>query len=351
MSPEQPLKRRLVPPAVALLAVVALGVVGYNHLGGGRWSLADCLYMTVITLTTVGYGEVLTGMDTVPFAREFTAVLIILGMGVFVYFVSHVTAIIIEGDLQRALRKTRMRSKIAKLVDHMVVCGAGSTGRHVGAELVAAGRPVVAVDVDGASLEEQSRLLDRRLHHHIQGDATDDAVLAAANLAAAAGLVATLPNDKDNLYLVVTARQANPRARIVARGSDLAVLDKLRRAGADAVVSPNFIGGMRIASELMRPQVVRFLDDMLRDRETHWRIEEVAIPAGSYLVGRALEDAELRRDFDIVVLAIRDEDGSTVYNPTAGQVISQESTLVVLGRLDRVDELRRRASAATGARS
>ncbi len=343
VNPGEPLKGRLVAPAVALLGVVALGVVGYHQLGGGRWSLDDCLYMTVITLTTVGYGEVLPGMDAVPMAREFTALLIVAGMGVFLYFASHVTAIIIEGDLQRALRKTRMRSKIAKLVDHVVVCGAGSTGRHVVEELLAAARPVVAVDVDEESLEEQGRRSDRALYHSIHGDATDDVVLRAANVTAAAGVVAALPNDKDNLYLVVTARQANARARIVARGSDLAVLEKLRKAGADAVVSPNFIGGMRMVSELLRPQVVRFLDDMLRDREGRWRIEEVALGDSAPLVGQSLREVNLRGRYEITVLAVRGSDGAIDYAPDADLRLEGGSTLVVLGRLDQVRALRGRA--------
>lgn len=344
MHPEGTLRRRLVPPAVALAVILAVGTAGYWGLGGGRWDVVDCLYMTVITLTTVGYGEVLTGMDGVAGAREFTLVLIAVGMGVFLYVVSLVTATIVEGEMTRALRMARMRTKIAKLRGHVVVCGAGATGVHLVEELVTAERPCVAVDLDPAPLEAMHGRWGGCGFHYLAGDATDDTVLEAANITAASGLVAALPHDKDNLYLVVTARQMNQEARVVARGSRLEVLDKLRRAGADAVVSPNVIGGMRMASELLRPHVVRFLDDMLRDRQANWRVEEVAVSARSDLVGTPLAESRLRSEHDVAVLAVREPDGAVRYNPGGDFAVRGDSTLIVLGRLDRLDDLRRRAA-------
>jgi voltage-gated potassium channel len=335
--------RRLIAPFVALTAVLLVGTTGYYHLGGGRWGVFECLYMAVVTLTTVGFGELLEGMEHVPYVREFTTVLIIAGIGVVLYFASTVTATIIEGDLQRALRKTRMRKRISKLDGHVVVCGAGSTGRHVVEELIAAKRPCVAIDLDQQTLERGAQQWGEGSFLYIAGDATDDAVLHAANLAKASGVVASLPNDKDNLYLVVTTRQINPSARVVARGSDLRMLDKLKKAGADTVVSPNFIGGMRMVSELVRPHVVRFLDEMLRDRTGNWRIEEVSIPRGSRLAGQTLLEADFRQSYDVAVLAARDREGLYSYNPGADFLIEEEATLIVLGRLDRVSALRKQS--------
>jgi voltage-gated potassium channel len=333
--------RRLIAPFLALTVVLLVGTAGYYLLGGGRWSVFECLYQAVTTLTTVGFGELLEGMEFVPGAREFTAFLIIAGMGVVLYVVSTFTATIIEGDLQRALRKTRMRKRIAKLEGHVVVCGAGSTGRHVVEELIAAGRPCVAIDLDQQTLERGAQQWGVESFLYVVGDATDDTVLDSANIATASGLVASLPNDKDNLYLVVATRLINPSARVVARGGDVRMLDKLKKAGADTVVSPNFIGGMRMVSELMRPHVVRFLDEMLRDRTGNWRIEEVQIPKGSSLAGKTLQQADLRRTHDIAVLAVRNHDGSCSYNPGADHVVGEDATLIVLGRLEKVNELRR----------
>jgi len=220
--------------------------------------------MTVVTLTTVGFAEVLPGFAEAAFAREFTVFLIVVGVGTFLYFVSTLTATIIEGDLQRALKETRMHRKIDKLKNHIIVAGAGSTGKHVLQELADHNISAVLVDIDPDAVllykESMSEVLC------FVGDATDDDVLAKANIKTASALVAALGDDKDNLYLTISAREASPSIRIVARGSDLRVLKKLRKAGADTVVSPSYIGGLRMVSELLRPQAVRFLDDMRRDR-------------------------------------------------------------------------------------
>jgi len=336
------LRRRLYGASFALLAILGAGTFGYYYLGDGRWALGDCFYMTVITLSTVGYGEVLDGMDKVEYARLFTTFLLVFGMSAFIYFASTLTAMIIEGDLKEALRKRRMREKIKKMSGHVVVCGAGSTGKRVIEELMVAHVPVVAVD------QSQELLQDVADHHpglhYIVGDATDDEVLEAANLANARGLVAALASDKDNLFLVVSARQANSRARIVARGSDLQVLEKLKKAGADGVVSPNFIGGMRMVSELVRPEVVRFLDVMLKDAR-NIRIDEVLLPEGTRYHGVKLRDADLRRKSEVSVLAVQVGNGDYVYNPDADFELRQGMTLVVLGELEKVVRLREQAAA------
>jgi voltage-gated potassium channel len=329
-------------PLGALAFVVATGTLGYHALGEGRWSYGDCAYMTIITLTTVGYSEVID-VENVEYARAFTMLLIVLGMGTVLTFASTVTAVFVEGDLQRAYRKTRMRNRIKKLENHYVVCGVGSTGRHVIEELILAGRDVVAIDLDREHLEHIEAEHPEHFAYVI-GDATDDETLEAASMATATGIVAALASDKDNLYLVVSARQANPRARIVARGSDLRVLDKLRKAGADTVVSPNYIGGMRMVSELLRPHVVQFLDEMLRDRKSEMRIEEVSLPAGSPFAGKSLGEVDIRNEHDVGVLAVRDPaSGAYHYNPGSEFRLGERMTLVVLGSIKSVNQLRQRA--------
>jgi len=341
---------RLLVPFVALCVVVAAGAGGYYLLGDGRWSLEDCAYMTVITLTTVGYGEVLPGFDEVAHVREFTMIIIVLGMGTFLYFASQVTALIIEGDLKRAYQHRRMGKRILKMKNHYIVCGVGSTGRHVMEELIIAGKPCVAVDANAERLVELAAMFREGQFNYVVGDATDDEALKQANVEEASGVVAALADDKDNLYLTVTVRSINPRARIIARGSDLPVLEKLRRAGAHAVVSPNFIGGMRMVSELLRPHVVRFLDEMLRDTDTHVRIEEVEVPRGSPLVNKRLRETGFRTELEVGVVAVLDAKGAEyTYNPGAEFTIEEGVTLVVLGPMAGINEVRRRAIGSAAA--
>lgn len=335
---------RLLAGFFALIIVVIGGAIGYWFIGKGMWSFADCLYMTVITVTTVGYGEVLDGMATAPYARGFTVGLLVFGTGSIVYFASTMTAFIVEGDLQHIVKSRRLLNRIKRMKDHVIVCGAGTTGRHIIEELVASGVNVVAIDANQQALEELADKFGTRHFSYVLGDATDDELLAQTNVATARGIVAALSSDKDNLYLVVSARQTNPRARIIARAAELSHIEKIRRAGADSVVSPNHIGGMRMVSELLRPAVVRFLDEMLRDKRAAYRIEEVRI-AGGNVVGQTLREARIRERFGMTVLALRpSDDAPWIYNPDATEALRAGMTLVVLGSANQVHDLRAAAT-------
>jgi len=339
------LTRRMVMGLVFLLVVVVGGGVGYYLIGRGHWPLADCIYMTVITVTTVGYGEVLHDMEHAPYARAFTVVLLVFGTGSIVYFASTVTAFIIEGDLRNVLFASRLKKRMRRMKDHVVVCGAGSTGRNVIEELLTTGVAVVAIDLRESELREIAAKFPNAAYTYLVGDATDDDIMAQSGLERARGLVAALSSDKDNLYLTVSGRQTNPGVRIVARCAELSHVEKIRRSGADAVVSPNFIGGMRLVSELLRPAVVRFLDDMLRDKRAPYRIEEVRLGDGATGLGATLRDARVRERFGMTVLAVRASDNqSWVYNPDANEPIGPGMTLVVLGSPAQVTELRRVAA-------
>ncbi len=334
-------RTRLIGAAIALLAVIVAGTLGYFIFGRGDWDLESCFYMTVITLTTVGFGEVLPGFDQVEHVRTFTVLLIVFGMGTFLYFASTLTAAIIEGDLTRMVRKTRMNKRISDLEDHVIVCGVGTTGLHIVKELMQTGAPTIAIDISAERLESVAAEYDQGQLLYLVGDATDDHILEEANLSKARGLIAALASDKDNLYLVVTARQANPDARIIARAAELQVLEKVKKAGADAVVSPNYIGGMRIVSEMIRPTAVRFLDEMLRDTKTPMRIEDVAVGPGSPFVGKKLRDAQLRETYHVSVLAIEDpKTGDYAYNPDADFELVHGMKLVVMGTVTNVKRLR-----------
>jgi voltage-gated potassium channel len=331
--------KRMLYGLIAMAIVVVGGGFGYFLIGGGLWRLRDCIYMTVITVTTVGYGEVLPGMDTVEYARGFTIVLLLFGTGTIVFFASTITAFIIEGDLKNALFANKLKKRMKKMKDHVIVCGAGSTGRNVIEELIATGVPVIAIDTREAELREIADRHPKANFTYIAGDATDDDIIIQTNLPEARGLVAALSSDKDNLYLTVSARQTNPGARIIARCAELSHVEKIKRAGADAVVSPNFIGGMRMVSELLRPAVVAFLDDMLRDRRV-FRIAEVRLGTRTSELGTTLRDARVRERFGMTVLAMRAGDKAEwTYNPDATEKLSAGMTLVVLGSAEQVAAL------------
>ncbi len=321
-----------------MVGVLTLGGLGYFQLGQGRWSLADCFYMTVITLSTVGYGEVLTGIEQVPYGRLWTVGLILLGSGSLLYSVSTLTAIIVEGDLRGVLRSRRMERMIEALKDHIIVCGAGTTGVHAIQELLSTKTPFVVLDRDPERLEAlrdehgPSTLV-------IHGEAYDDVVLARAGIERARGVLVMLHDDRDSVYCTLTARSLNPKVRIISKAIDHAAVAKLKRAGADSVVSPNFIGGMRLVSEMLRPSVVEFLDTMLRGREG-LRIEEIRIEPSAKIAGKRIDQTTLQHEENALVLAIRTPQGDYRFKPPASFQIESGMSIVVLAPVDEVVRLR-----------
>lgn len=335
------LRNRLLAGFVAMMVVIAGGTAGYWWIGKGVWSVFECFYMTVITVTTVGYGEALPGMEHIHYARGFTVILLVFGTGTLVYFASTITAFIVEGDLKNLLKANRLKKRIKRMDKHVIVCGAGTTGRHIIEELISAQQQVVAVDLNETELREIGDKYPKAEYAYIVGDATDDDMLQQAGLGQARGVVACLSNDKDNLYITVATRHANPAARVIARASELSHVDKIKRAGADSVVSPNHIGGMRMVSEMLRPAVVKFLDEMLRDKRATYRIDEVVIASDSPLDGTSLREANIRERFGMSVLAVRaTDDAPWIYNPEASQSLKAGMILVVLGSSEQVAKLR-----------
>jgi voltage-gated potassium channel len=334
------LQKRLLVGVLFLAVVVLGGAAGYYAIGlrdGFPWTFFDCLYMTVITITTVGYSETLAGMEQADDARAFTMVLLVFGTGSIVFFASTITAFIIEGDLRNVLLANKLKKRIKRMKDHVVVCGAGKTGENVIAELVKTGVPVIAIDTNEASLKELADRYPNAQYSYLVGDATDDDVMTKANLRSARGLVAALASDKDNLYVIFSARQESPALRIVARCSDLSQVEKLKKSGADSVVSPNYIGGLRLVSEMVRPSVVRFLDDMMRDKRAAYRIEEITLGDG---VG-SLGASAVRDRFGMTLLALRESDGAPwTYSPDASLPLGPGMTLVVLGSAEQVNQLK-----------
>lgn len=331
--------RRLLSGFLFFVGLNVVGGAGYYYLGGGRWHLFDCIYMAIITVATVGYGE-LNQMNDIQGARGWTVFLIVLGIGSIAYMQANLTTLLVEGELGEAIRRRRMQKKLAHLSNHVVVAGAGSTGKHVLEELIMTRTPFVVIDQSLEVLEKISADLMGGNMLYVHGDATDDHALISANVGKASGVVAALTHDKDNLFVTVSARALNPKARIVSKINENEAGPKMMKAGATSVVNPTKIGGFRLASELIRPDVNEFLDQMLRDREKKLRLEEVTVLQGSSFVGKTLRDTPIRQKTGLLVVAVRQPDRTFIYNPDSDYVIREGTTLIVMGETDGVVSLR-----------
>jgi voltage-gated potassium channel len=293
--------------AVVLVAVQVVGTVGYKVIGGTQATWIDAFYMTFITVATIGYGETID-LSTHPGGRLFTVAIAFFGIGAMTYMFSVVTAWILESDLNQTLRRRRMEKDINRLEGHYIVCGIGRVGGNVATELIKTSRDFVVVEDALPALEAWLENHPDTLHIH--GDGSDDDVLKRAGIDHCAGVFAVTGDDSKNIVIALSAKQLNPLLRVVARVHDIRNADKARRAGADEIVSPDFTGGMRIASAMIRPHVVNFMDQMLR-RDDGLRVEEVRVP--DQFKARPLGSLNLRsRDY---VLLATHEAGHWVFNP------------------------------------
>lgn len=322
-----------------LLAVILVGAGGYDLLGGERWTAMECLYMAVITISTVGYAETLPGLHDVPGAMGWTMGLIVLGSGSMLYFASALTALIVEGDLGGAMRRRRMTKRIEGLEGHIIVCGAGATGRHVLDELAQESQEIVVVDRDPERLAQVDADFPRKLGL-VEGDATEDAVLEAAGILHASGLVLALTEDRDNVYAAVSARALAPTLRIVAKGVEPGAAAKLRRAGADEVVSPSELGGRRLATRLLRPTVHDFFTQLLGSSSDGVSVEQVTVPADSRLIGNTLSELALRERVGVMVIGVGTPDGKWVTRPGGKSRLGAGDILITIGDPKQITRLR-----------
>jgi voltage-gated potassium channel len=320
--------RRLGGALLLLAAVLVAGTVGYLVLGFG---LVDALYQTVTTISTVGFREV-HPMSTA--GKWFTMVLILFGVGAALYAFSVLIETLIEGRLLELVGRRRMERTITALRDHVIICGWGRVGRSIAAEVVGSGRPLVVIDTD------EERLADCP-HPTVPGDATDDAVLAAAGIGRAAALVAAVDVDAANSFITLSARALRPDLFIVARVRSVDSEDKLLRAGADRVVNPQHIGGARMAAFVLRPNVAEFLDVVMQERNLQFRLEELTIPEGSPIAGSTLREAHLRDRTGALALALREPDGRFVTNPPPDTTLEAGQIIIAIGTEDELAELAR----------
>lgn len=321
---------------VFLLTLVTVGTSGYMLIE--QRDPADALYMTVITLTAVGFEEVwpLTHRE-----RAFTMTLLMGGITWMGFWFANLTSLIVELDLQNVLRRRRIMKQIKKMKNHVVVCGAGRTGRQVAQELEKMECEFVIIELDPKRVRDLRELVPGA--HIIEGNATHDQVLLEAGLLEASGLITCLSSDTDNLFVCLSARDLAARLKIVARAYEEETMDKLYRAGADHVVSPNMSGAIRMASVLLRPSVVSFLDIATHSSHLALRMEETVIPDGSKLAGRTLGEARIPYVTGMIVIAIRKDHGTKtdfVFNPLAGTMMEPGDHIIVLGTSEQVEKLK-----------
>lgn len=317
--------------------LVSLGSVGYWVIED--WPFFDALYMSVISLTTVGYMEVHTLSRE---GRIFTMVFVLGGVFTLFYAATEMVRAVVSGEIATVFGRQRMQKSLADMKDHLIVCGFGRMGRLVGEQFSALRLPFVLVERDAALLQG----FEIPYGIPLVGDATSDEVLRQAGAERARGLVAAAASDADNLYITMSARFLNEKLFIVARAEEEGAEKKLLRAGANKVVSPYAIGGHRVAQAVLRPNVMDFIELATRSEHLELQIEEADVAPGSALAGQTLEQSRLRRDLGIILVAIKKRDGRMVFNPVAETVIEPHDLLITLGHRQQLDRLEEMAGGA-----
>ncbi|RLC19863.1 MAG: potassium channel protein [Deltaproteobacteria bacterium] len=324
------ISRKLLRGLVLLGLILLLGTSGYMAIEG--WRFLDALYMTVITITSVGFREVGTVSGA---GRLFTILLIFMGMGIMAYTLGMVAQVMVEGELKAILGRRKLGLKIKGLKKHYIICGYGRIGRVIASELKARSMPVLVIEQD----QGMRQALEQDDVAYLIDDATCEDVLMEAGIERAGGLVAVLPSDADNLFITMTARGLKPDLFILARADEEQTEKKLRRAGASQVVLPYLIGGRKMAQTIIRPTVAHFLEIMFHDRDIELNMEELEVAEGSLLNGVTLVDSGIRKKTNVIIVAIGKKTGEMVFNPSPDTRIEAGDTLIALGKENEIERL------------
>jgi len=322
------LTKRLTIAVLILIAVLFLGMTGFHYLEG--WGFVESLYATVVTLSTVGYG------DFSPHTKEgmlFTVFLILIGVGTMLYTVGLVAETMIEGRIRDVIGRGRLEKAIKNMKNHYIVCGCGRIGRHLCKELAVEKVKFVVIDKDPEIIQR----IEAAGYIYHQGDATHDKTLIAAGIKNAKGIVCVLPSDAENLYVILTAKELNPNIFILSRSEEEESERRLLRAGADRVMSPYMLGGMRMAMSILRPAMLDFVEITTRRQSMELRMEEVSLCEGSSFIGQSLEDSAIRQKYGLIVVAVKKESGQMNFNPVAKYIIEINDRLIVLGEDENIN--------------
>ncbi len=329
--------KNFVTLGIGLAFLLLFGTIGYVIIEG--YALLDAIYMTFITFSTVGFGEVRP--LGVP-GRVFTILLILFGVVILAMLSATVTSLFVKQELLNNFRRKRMKKEIQKLKGHTILCGAGETGKTVIEEFQQAKKELVVIEEDEEVIEYLAEQYPNLLI--LAGDATKDEVLEEANIKQASALITALSEDTANLFVVISARSLNPDLKVIARAVDPHTAGKMYKAGATHVVSPNLTEGIRMAAVVLRPNVVNFLDVVTRDQEIALRLEEVTVPPDSAFHKKSLRELEIPQRTGLIVIAIiKQVNGASqfIYNPQSSTVVEGGDQLIVLGEVDRVEKLHR----------
>ncbi len=327
---------RVIYIAACLVGITILGTAGYIAIEG--WSLVDSFYMTIITLTTVGYSEVGELSTT---GRMFTVALLLVGVGMVFYGIAIIAEVRVEERIRQIFGRRKLVKELDKLENHHIICGYGRIGSTVAEEYARESLPHVIIESDEAitsHLDQEGKLV-------ILGDATLDETLIEAQVEKARSLVCALPTDAENVFVTLTARALNPELFILSRAAIESSIGKMEAAGANRVVSPYIMGGMRIAQSVLRPKLAGFIDEVIGHATTDLDFDEVTVPEGSNLVGMALRESEISQETGVYLLSIRHSSGEMRFNPGADFEIQAGDHLYALGTPEEVESLRRRVHA------
>lgn len=317
-----------------LIAVLSIGVLGYHFLWDAGW--IDALYMTIITVSTVGYGEVVPIDGT---GKIFTIFLIIISIFSFGYSISIITQYFVSFSLGGELNLKQKMKEISNLNNHVIVCGYGRNGREASAKLKIYKKPFLVIEKDQAIIEKYEN--DDNILF-LSGDANEDSTLEKAGIGKASTLIAALPNDADNLFVVLTARQMNPKLTIISRASEESSVKKLKLAGADNVVMPDHIGGDHMASLVVVPELVEFMDKITLEEDISPNLEQVYVDQLSdEYIGKSLSELNLRQKTGCTVIGVKDSSGKYIVNPDANLPLDGKSILIVLGNPKQIQKLKK----------
>ncbi len=313
----------------AVAVAIALGALGFHLLEG--WSIVDSLYVAAQTVTTVGYGDVVPATLK---GRLFATVFMLGGVGVVLYALTATVQSIVQSELVATFGQRRRARKVSKLRDHFVICGAGRVGSHLIRNLLGSAETFIIIERDPQKVAE---LTDLGVIVLVR-DATLEDTLREAGVEHARGLAACLPDDADNVYVVLTARDLNPRLHIVARAAEEQAEAKLIRAGANRVVAPTIIGGHRMAVALTKPAVADFIDSITANK-LELAFEQLEVDPASVLIGLKLRDTNIRSELDIAIVSIRRSNGHTLFNPSGEVIIEGCDILIAIGKAESVMKL------------
>ena len=322
--------KKIIRGLAMLGMILVIGTFGYMILE--RWPLLDALYMTVITITTVGYGEI---GDVGASGRIFTIFLIFMGMGIMAYTLGMVEQTMVELQVKSLFGRKKLGSDIRSIRNHYILCGYSRMGKIVAQELISRKIPLLIID-NAPDAKEQ---LDPLEIPYILNDATNEDILIEAGIERAKGLISLVSSDADNLFITMSARGLNPNLFILARADEESTEKKLLRAGANKVVLPYIIGGQKMAQTIIRPTVTDFLELAIHDKDMDLKMEELSVGEASRLNGMTLVNSGIRQEMDVIIVAVRKSDGKMIFNPSSQTLIQSNDTLIAMGRTGDLDRL------------